>query len=156
MVVGEVVLRSIQVSGIALLFSALLGVPLGALMGLTRFRGHDLMIVFHLYRNGITTGGGWIVCLPHTLTQGTSKRLGSLVDSDPLYTNSHDCGPDDHCLAFDRWLYNDSRGECGPNLREQIEASGTTSLQSTFTILREARTSIYCGNCGFLDESYRK
>src|SRR3970040_218444 len=40
----EIVLLSLQVSGVALLFSTLVGIPLGAFMGLTRFPGRRLVI----------------------------------------------------------------------------------------------------------------
>src|SRR3970040_2244911 len=40
----EIVLLSLQVSGVALLFSTLVGIPLGAFMGLARFVGRRLVI----------------------------------------------------------------------------------------------------------------
>ena len=39
---GEIVLLSIWVSGSALLLRILVGIPIGAAMGLSRFRGHGL------------------------------------------------------------------------------------------------------------------
>ena len=41
----EIVLLSLQVSGVALLISAVLGIPLGVLLGLTRFVGRRLVVV---------------------------------------------------------------------------------------------------------------
>ena len=41
---AEIVWLSLQVSGIALLLSTVVGIPLGALLGLTRFAGRRLMI----------------------------------------------------------------------------------------------------------------
>lgn len=40
----RIILLSLQVSGIALLIATLIGLPLGALLGLRRFRGRDLLI----------------------------------------------------------------------------------------------------------------
>ena len=42
----EIVLLSLRVSGIALLLSTLVGIPLGAVLGLGRFPGRQLMVAF--------------------------------------------------------------------------------------------------------------
>ncbi|MGD9147902.1 MAG: ABC transporter permease, partial [Anaerolineae bacterium] len=40
----EIIFLSLQVSGTALLFSTIIGIPLGAVMGLSRFAGRRLVI----------------------------------------------------------------------------------------------------------------
>ncbi|MGD2050414.1 MAG: tungstate transporter permease, partial [Chloroflexota bacterium] len=42
----QIVLLSLQVSGVALLISTIIGVPVGAFMALSRFIGRRLLIVF--------------------------------------------------------------------------------------------------------------
>ncbi|PKO07976.1 MAG: hypothetical protein CVU40_17910 [Chloroflexi bacterium HGW-Chloroflexi-2] len=57
----EIILLSLQVSGIALLFSTVIGIPLGAIMGLNRFMGRKLVIA--LLYTGMGFPPLWLVCL---------------------------------------------------------------------------------------------
>ena len=71
----EIILLSLQVSGIALLFSTVIGIPLGAIMGLNRFKGRKLVIAL-LY-----TGMGFppvVVGLFVYILLSRSGWLGSL------------------------------------------------------------------------------
>ena len=71
----EIVSLSLTVSGIALLFSTVVGIPLGVMMGLTRFPGRKLVIAL-LY-----TGMGFppvVIGLFVYLLLSRSGPLGSL------------------------------------------------------------------------------
>ena len=139
---AEIVLRSMQVSGIALLLSTLCGVPFGALMGLTRFRGHGLVVVLIYTGMGLPpvvvglfvylmlsrTGpiGGLALSFMPTLFTPAAMIVAQTIIALPLvagFTMTAVIGVD-------------------PNLRLQIQALGATSWQSTLTILREARTGV--------------
>ncbi|MBV7329878.1 ABC transporter permease [Chloroflexi bacterium TSY] len=141
-VVGEIVLLSMRVSGVALMFSALIGVPLGAVMGLTRFRGRGFIMVSIYIGMGlppVVVGlfvylmlsrkgplGDLALSLIPTLFTPAAMIVAQTIIALPLvagFTMTAVMGVD-------------------PNLREQIEALGATSLQCTLTILREARVGV--------------
>ena len=138
----EVVTLSLRVSGIALLFSTLIGIPLGAILGLSRFAGRRLVIAL-LY-----TGMGFppvVVGLFVYLMLSRSGPLGQLhwpvipclftpaamvvaqcIISFPLvagFTMAAVMGVD-------------------PDLRRQVQALGATARQATWTVLMEARVGV--------------
>ena len=139
---AEIVILSIRVSGTALLLSVLLGVPLGALMGLTRFWGHGLATTL------IYTGMGLppvVVGLLVYLLLSRSGPLGELdLASVPgLFTPA--------AMIFAQTIIAlplvagftmSAVMGVDPELRRQIEALGATPFQITFTILREARAGV--------------
>jgi len=133
---------SLRVSGTALLFSTAIGIPLGAIMGLSRFAGRRLVIAL-LY-----TGMGFppvVVGLFVYLMLSRSGPLGQLnwplipalftpaamvmaqtIISFPLvagFTMAAVMGVD-------------------PDLRQQVQALGATRWQTTLAILAEARTGV--------------
>jgi tungstate transport system permease protein len=138
----EIVLLSLQVSGIALLISTFIGVPLGALMGLSRFIGRRFIIVI-LY-----TGMGFppvVVGLFVYLMLSRSGPLGSMnawwvpdlftpgamvaaqvIIAVPLVAGFTMAA----VLGVDK------------NLRNQVEALGATRWQSTLAVLGEARAGV--------------
>ncbi len=138
----EIVKLSLQVSGTALLFSTLIGIPLGALLGLSRFAGRRLVVAL-LY-----TGMGFppvVVGLFVYLMLSRSGPLGQLdwplvpslftpaamvtaqcVISFPLvagFTMAAVMGVDQH-------------------LRQQVRALGATRWQTALTVLVEARVGV--------------
>jgi tungstate transport system permease protein len=138
----EIVILSLRVSGTALLFSTLIGIPLGALLGLSRFAGRRLLVAL-LY-----TGMGFppvVVGLFVYLMLSRSGPLGQLhwpvipslftpaamvvaqcVISFPLvagFTMAAVMGVD-------------------PQLRQQVQALGATRWQTTLTVLAEARVGV--------------
>ena len=135
--VYEILALTMRVSGSALLFSMLVGVPLGSFLGLRRFRGHG-MITALLY-----TGMGLppvVVGLFVYLMLSRSGPFGSLgwlftpramivaqtVISFPLisgFTMASVQGVD-------------------PDLRRQLRSLGATDWQVTRAILNEARTGV--------------
>ncbi len=153
---NEIVLLSLQVTGIALFFSTLIGIPVGVAMGMARFPGRKLVVAL-LY-----TGMGFppvVVGLFVYLLLSRSGPLGSLglswmaqlftpgamiiaqtVISFPLvagFTMAAVMGVD-------------------PAVRQQVMALGATSRQAALTILSEARigviVSIIAGFGGIISE----
>jgi tungstate transport system permease protein len=138
----EIVALSLRVSGLALLLSALVGVPLGALLGLSRFTGRRLLVVviytgmglppvvvglfvyLLLSRSGPLGRLGW-QAIPELFTPG-AMVLAQWVISLPLvagFTMAAVMGVD-------------------PQLRQQLRALGATRWQTTVSVLLEARTGV--------------
>lgn len=134
---GQVVALSLQVSGVALIFSTLAGLPLGAWLGLSRFRGQGLAIAL------IYTGMG----LPPVV-------VGLFV-----YLFLSQQGP----LGFLNWLFTPNAiilaqaiialpiiagfamaAVMGvePELRQQLISLGATRVQATVAVIQEARVGI--------------
>ena len=133
----QIIALSLRVSGMALLFSTLLGIPLGALLGLRSFPGQRLVTTL------VYTGMG----LPPVV-------VGLLV-----YLLLSRAGP----LGFLAWLFTPSAmvlaqtiislpliagftmaavQAVDPMLRLQIQSLGATPAQATRTILWEARAGV--------------
>lgn len=133
---------SLRVSGTALLFSTLIGIPLGAMMGLNRFLGRRLVIALlytgmgfppvvvglfvylMLSRNG-PLGQLGAPIIPDLFTPG-AMVLAQTVISFPLvagFTMAAVMGID-------------------PGLRRQVQALGATPWQTTLAILVEARIGV--------------
>ena len=128
---------SLRVTGAALIFSTLAGIPLGSWLGLKRFVGRQLVMAL-LY-----TGMGFppvVVGLFVYLMLSRSGPLGSLgwlftptamvvaqvIISLPLvagFTMAAVMGVD-------------------PNLRQQVLSLGATDWQATLAVLREARVGV--------------
>ena len=133
----RIVNLSLRVTGVALLFSTLAGIPLGSWLGLRRFVGRQLVIAL-LY-----TGMGFppvVVGLFVYLMLSRSGPLGSLgwlftpaamvvaqvIISFPLvsgFTMAAVMGVD-------------------PDLRQQVLSLGATDWQATLAVLREARVGV--------------
>lgn len=138
----EIVTLSLQVSGIALLISTLVGVPTGVLMGLNRFIGRRLIMVL-LY-----TGMGFppvVIGLLVYLLLSRSGPLGGLNASfiPALFT------PGAMILAQTIISFPLVAGftmaavmGVNPELRAQVKSLGATDRQTAFTILGEARLGV--------------
>jgi tungstate transport system permease protein len=133
----RVIALSLQVTGIGLFFSTVVGIPVGSWLGLTQFRGRGLVMAL-LY-----TGMGFppvVVGLFVYLFLSRSGPLGVLgwlftpnamivaqtIISFPLvagFTMAAVMGVD-------------------PNLRQQVLSLGATSWQATLAILMEARIGV--------------
>jgi len=140
--VGEIVWLSLKVSGVALFFSAVLGVPLGVFMGLSRFTGRRLVVALlytgmgfppvvvglfvflMLSRSGPLGQLGWPF-IP-TLFTPTAMVAAQSIISFPLvagFTMAAVMGVD-------------------PQLRRQVQSLGATRLQTALAILSEARVGV--------------
>jgi tungstate transport system permease protein len=140
--VMEIVLLSLRVSGIALLFSALIGIPLGALLGLSRFVGRrlvvallytgmgfppvviGLLVYMMLSRSGPLGRLGWPL-IPSLFTPGAMVVAQTII-SFPLvagFTMAAVMGLD-------------------AQLKQQVLALGATPWQAAVTLLVEARLGV--------------
>ncbi len=139
---AEIVSLSLRVSGTALLFSTLIGIPLGAFLGLSRFAGRRLVIALlytgmgfppvvvglfvylMLSRSGPLGEQNWSF-VPALFTPGAMVFAQSII-SFPLvsgFTMAAVMGVD-------------------PQLRLQVQALGATRWQTALTILLEARVGV--------------
>ncbi len=133
----EIIWFSLYVSGVALLFSTLVGIPLGAFLGLKRFRGRrlttallytgmgfppvviGLFVYLTLSRSGPMGELGWLFS-PNAII------LAQVIISFPLvagFTMAAVMGVD-------------------PNLRRQLMSLGATNWQATLAILAEAKVGV--------------
>lgn len=133
----EIIWLSLYVAGIALALSSVVGVPLGALMGLKQFVGRRLVMVLLytgmgfppvviglfvyllLSRSGLGGELGW-------LFTANGMIVAQTIISFPLvagFTMTAVMGVD-------------------PNLRQQLLSLGATNWQATLTILSEARVGV--------------
>ncbi|MBN1149027.1 MAG: ABC transporter permease [Anaerolineales bacterium] len=139
---NEIVLLSLQVSGTALLFSTLIGVPVGAFIGLARFPARrlvtailytgmgfppvviGLLVYILLSRSGPLGTLNWPI-VPELFTPGAMVMAQTII-SFPLvagFTMAAVMGVD-------------------PNLRTQMLSLGATGRQAAITVLAEARVGV--------------
>jgi tungstate transport system permease protein len=138
----EIVALSLRVSGIALLVSTLLGIPIGALLGLTRFIGRQAILAF-LY-----TGMGFppvVIGLFVYLLLSRSGPLGSLNNPliPALFTPAAMVVAQT-IIALPLVAGFTMAAVMGvdPQLRLQVRALGATRRQSLFAIISEARIGV--------------
>ncbi len=138
----RIVSMSLRVSGVALFFSTLVGIPLGALLGLQRFRWRRLVVALlytgmgfppvvvglfvymMLSHSGPLGRLGWSF-IPTLFTPGAMVLAQSII-SFPLvagFTMAAVMGVD-------------------PSLRQQVTSLGATTWQAAWTILSEARVGV--------------
>jgi len=133
----EIVALTLRVTGLALLISTLIGMPLGALFGLTRFRGKrsvtallytgmglppvvvGLFVYVLLSRSGPLGGLGW-------LFTPSAMIAAQTVIAFPLVTG----------------LTMSAVTAVDPALRQQVFALGATRRQIGWTVLGEARIGV--------------
>lgn len=152
----EIILLSLRVSSIALLFSTLVGIPLGAAMGLGRFPGRRLMVAL------MYTGMGFppvVVGLFVYLMLSRSGPLGQL--NSPLIPSLFTPGAmivAQCIIAFPLVAGFTMAAVLGvdPGLRQQVRSLGATNWQTTLTVLMEARigviVSVIAGFGGIISE----
>ena len=139
---GEIILLSLQVSGVALAFSTLVGIPLGVLMGLKRFAGRRLVMAL-LY-----TGMGFppvVIGLLVYLLLSRSGPMGSLnlAGMPQLFTPSAMVLAQT-IISFPLVAGFTMAAVLGvdPALRLQVLALGATQRQAAWAVLREARIGV--------------
>ena len=133
----QVVLLSFQVSGIAICLAALAGVPLGAWLGLSRFRGQGLAITL------IYTGMGLPPVVVGLFVYLMLSRQGPLGYLNWLFT------PDAMIVAqviialplVAGFVMAAVMG-VDAELRRQLAALGATSTQAALAVIGEARAGI--------------
>lgn len=138
----EIVILSLQVSGGALFISTLLGIPIGALLGLARFVGRQAVLAF-LY-----TGMGFppvVIGLFVYLLLSRSGPLGSL--NSPLIPSLFTPAAmivAQTIIALPLVAGFTMAAVMGvdPQLRLQVRALGATRWQSLWAVLAEARVGV--------------
>ena len=152
----EIIVLSLQVSGIALLLSTVTGIPVGAYLGLNRFKVRRLVIAL-LY-----TGMGFppvVIGLIVYLMLSRSGPLGSL--SLPIIPTLFTPGAmiiAQTIIAFPLVAGFTMAAVIGvdPDLRRQVAALGATRRQAALAILFEARVgvvvSVIAGFGGIISE----
>lgn len=138
----EIVILSLQVSGGALFISTLLGIPIGALLGLARFVGRQAVLAF-LY-----TGMGFppvVIGLFVYLFLSRSGPLGSL--NSPLIPSLFTPAAmivAQTIIALPLVAGFTMAAVMGvdPQLRLQVRALGATRWQSLWAVLAEARVGV--------------
>ncbi|MBI4301374.1 MAG: ABC transporter permease [Chloroflexi bacterium] len=135
--VWAILLLSLQVSGTALVIAALLGVPFGSWLALTRFRGRrpvvalvytgmglppvvvGLIVYLALSRSGPLGGLGW-------LFTPAAMVIAQVVIALPIIAG--------FTMAAVMGV--------NPNLKQQVTSLGATPWQATLAILQEARLGV--------------
>ncbi len=139
---SEIVLLSLKVSGTALFFSTLIGVPVGVLIGLNRFRGRrfitavmytgmgfppvvvGLFVYLLLSRRGLI-GSLNIPFIPPLFTPG-AMIIAQTIIAFPLVAGFTMAA----VMSID------------PQLRQQVMSLGATPRQAALTVLFEARLGV--------------
>jgi tungstate transport system permease protein len=138
----EIIILSLQVSGVALVISTLVGIPIGVFLGLNRFVGRRLMIAL-LY-----TGMGFppvVIGLFVYLMLSRSGPLGAL--NSPLVPALFTPGAmvvAQSIIAFPLVSGFTMAAVMGvdPHLRQQVMALGATKQQAAWAVLMEARVGV--------------
>ncbi|HZW03138.1 MAG TPA: ABC transporter permease [Anaerolineaceae bacterium] len=139
---AEIIGLSIQVSGLALVISTLVGIPIGVLLGLTRFSGRRLLIAL-LY-----TGMGFppvVIGLFVYLLLSRSGPLGGLaVPFIPALFTPAAMVLAQSIIAFPLVAGFTMAAVMGvdPQLRQQVMALGATRRQAALAVLTEARVGV--------------
>jgi tungstate transport system permease protein len=138
----DIIRLSLQVSGIALVISVVIGIPTGILMGLKRFSGRKVIVAL-LY-----TGMGFppvVVGLFVYLLLSRSGPLGSLhLSFIPALFTPAAMVVAQVIIAFPlvAGLTMSAVMGVNPNLRLQVMALGATSRQAALSVLMEARVGV--------------
>lgn len=141
-VLAEIVGLSLRVSGIALLFSAALGIPAGVVLGLNRFRGRRLTVA------GIYTGMAFppvVIGLFVYLMLSRSGPFGSM--NSPLVPDLFTPAAmvtAQIIIAFPlvAGFTMAAVASIDPALRVQVQSLGASRWQITWAILDEARIGV--------------
>lgn len=135
--VWEVILRSLQISGLALLFAVVVGLPIGAVVGLSRFRfrgpvvalvnaGLALppvvvgLVVYFVLSRGAVPGDGGLLHTPAAVVLAQALIAGPYIAAVTL-------------AAVE---------SVPPDVRRQARGLGATRMQAVLLHLREVRASL--------------
>ena len=139
---NEIILLSMQVSGVALLLSTAVGIPLGVFLGLKRFVGRRLLIAL------MYTGMGFppvVIGLFVYLLLSRTGPLGALHSSlvPALFTPGAMIMAQS-IIAFPLVAGFTMAAVMGvdPHLRQQVMALGATGRQAAWTVLMEAKVGV--------------
>ncbi len=139
---ADIILLSLQVSGIALLLSTMIGVPLGIWMGLNRFKLRRLLTAV-LY-----TGMGFppvVIGLFVYILLSRNGMLGSLnLDIVPELFTPGAMIVAQTIIAFPLVAGFTMAAVIGvdPQMRSQVLSLGATKTQAAYAVMREARVGV--------------
>lgn len=133
----EIIWFSLYVSGLALLYSTLVGIPLGALLGLRRFFGRRLIMALLYTGMGFPPVVIGLFVYLMLSRSGPAGSLGWLFTPRAIITAQT-------IIAFPLVAGFTMAAVMGvdPNLRQQLLSLGATSWQATLAILAEARLGV--------------
>lgn len=133
----DITLLTLRVSFTSMLFSTLIGLPLGILLGLTRFKGRKVLLVFINIGMGLppVVAGLWITMLLwrsgpfgqfSLLYTPTAIVMAQVLVSLPIVTSLT-------CSAFQ---------QISDKMLLQIRALGATKLQTLFILIKQSKIAI--------------
>jgi len=146
---GDILWRSLQVSGVAVVVSSLVGIPIGVWLGSTRFRGRSflsvliqtgmalppvvvgLLVYFLLSRSGPFGGLGWLF------------TVQAMIIAQVVLT-----------LPFVVGITMTSIAAVPPDLFLQVRSLGASPWQARWTVLREARSGVVLALATALGRSF--
>jgi tungstate transport system permease protein len=133
----DIVLLSFQVSGIALVLAALVGLPIGAWLGLSRFRGQGLALAL------VYTGMGLPPVVVGLFVYLILSRQGPLGYLNWLFTpNAMVVAQAIIAAPLIAGFAMAAIGGVDPELRRQLMSLGATPAQSMLAVMREARAGV--------------
>ena len=133
----EIVLLSFQVSGIALVLAALVGLPIGAWLGLSRFPGQGLALAL------VYTGMGLPPVVVGLCVYLVLSRQGPLGYLNWLFTpNAMIAAQAIIAAPLIAGFAMAAIGGVDPELRRQLMSLGATPAQSMLAVAREARAGV--------------
>ncbi len=134
---ARIVLLSLQVSVVALIFSTLVGIPVGSWLGLTRFPGRSVVVAL-LY-----TGMGFPPVVVGLFVYLVLSRSGPVGFLGWLFTPKAMIAAQT-VISFPLVAGFTMAAVMGvdPGLRQQVRSLGATTWQTTVAILREARVGV--------------
>ena len=132
-----IILLSLEVSGLALLIATVFGLPTGALLGLKRFPGRDLVI------SGVNTLMGLPPVVVGLFVYLLLSRRGPLGFMGLLYSpTAMIIAQSILALPIVTALCHSAIMNVDPVIRQAARTLGATPRQETFTVVREARYGI--------------
>ncbi|MGI6096895.1 MAG: ABC transporter permease [Dethiobacteria bacterium] len=135
--VYNIIIVSLRVSGLALLFSALIGIPLGTFLGLTNFPGKPLVTALLYTGMGFppVVVGLFVFILFSTV--GPMGRLGWLFTERAMITAQI-------IIAFPlvAGFTMAAVMSVDRNLMRQLRALGATKIQASWAAIKEARVGV--------------
>ena len=150
----EIVALTFRVSGVALAFSSLVGIPLGAFLGLKRFTGRRLVISLLYTGMGfppVVIGLVVYMLLSVVAPSGhTGRHCAALV-----HPGGDDPGSDDYLFPAGGGVHYGGGHGRGSQLRRAVVALGAQEARRRG---RSARGSHWChrlGHCGFREHHLR-
>lgn len=136
-IIAEITLRTLKVSMTAILVSTIIGIPVGMLLGLTRFPGRKIILAFVNIGMGLppVVAGLWITML--------LWRSGPLGQFSMLYTETAIVLAQILVsLPIVTALTTTAFQQINEKMILQVKALGATKLQLVFILMKESRLAI--------------